>query len=198
MEISKLISEDSLDQIFFKARTYRAFSNEPVDDRVLQQIYDILKWGPTSANCCPMRLVFVRSEESKEKLIACLDKGNVSKVESAPVTAIIAMDMEFYEKMPKLAPHGDLRSYFVGNQKLIDETAFRNSSLQGAYFMIAARAVGLDCGPMSGFDNTKLDAAFFQGTAWKSNFLCNIGYGDATQLKPRQPRLAFDEACQIL
>jgi nitroreductase len=198
MQINKLISEDSLDQIFFKARTHRAFANEPIDDRVLHQIYDILKWGPTSANCCPMRVVFVKSPESKAKLISCLDKGNIPKVQSAPVTAIVAMDMEFYEKMPKLAPHGDLRSYFAGNQKLIDETAFRNSSLQGAYLLIAARAVGLDCGPMSGFDNAKLDAAFFADTKWKSNFLCNLGYGDATQLKPRQPRLSFDEACVVL
>lgn len=198
MEINKLISEDSLNQIFFKARTHRAFSNEPIDDRVLHQIYDILKWGPTSANCCPMRLVFVKSPESKQRLIECLDKGNIPKVQSAPVTAIIAMDMEFYEKMPKLAPHADLRSYFAGNPKLIEETAFRNSSLQGAYFLIAARAVGLDCGPMSGFDNAKLDAAFFADTKWKSNFLCNLGYGDATQLKPRQPRLGFEEACLVL
>lgn len=198
MEINKRISEDSLDQIFFKARTHRAFLNESIDDRVLHQIYDTLKWGPTSANCCPMRLVFVKSSEAKERLIACLDKGNIAKVRSAPVTAIIAEDMEFYEKLPKLAPHADVRSYFVGKRKLIEDTAFRNSSLQGAYFIIAARAHGLDCGPMSGFDNAKLDEAFFAGTSWKSNFLCNIGYGDATKLKARQPRLSFDEACQVV
>jgi nitroreductase len=198
VEINKRISEDSLDQIFFKARTHRAFLNESIDDRVLHQIYDTLKWGPTSANSCPMRLVFVKSSEAKERLIACLDKGNIAKVRSAPVTAIIAQDMEFYEKLPKLAPHADVRSYFFGKRKLIEDTAFRNSSLQGAYFIIAARAHGLDCGPMSGFDNAKLDEIFFASTSWKSNFICNIGYGDATKLKPRQPRLNFDEACQVV
>jgi 3-hydroxypropanoate dehydrogenase len=198
MEFYKMISEESLDQIFFKARTHRSFAPEPIEDRILQQIYDTLKWGPTSANCCPMRLTFVKSEGSKEKLIACLDKGNIEKVKSAPVTAIIAQDMEFYEKLPKLAPQGDLRSYFAGKTKLIADTAFRNSSLQGAYFIIAARALGLDCGPMSGFDNEKLDAAFFAGTKLKSNFICNLGRGDATKLHPRQPRLNFEEACEIV
>jgi 3-hydroxypropanoate dehydrogenase len=192
------IHRESLDQIFFNARTHRSFFPEPVSDDLLHRIYDVLKMGPTSANCCPARLVFVKSDEARAKLLPCLDKGNVEKVRSAPVTAIVAHDMEFYEKLPKLAPHGDVRSYFAGKPKLIEETAFRNGSLQGAYLIIAARALGLDCGPMSGFDNAKLDAALFAGTKWKSNFICNLGHGDASKLHPRQPRLDFDEACGIL
>lgn len=191
------ISSQALDQIFLKARTHKAWLPKPVPDSLLKEIYDVLKWGPTSANSCPARFVFVKGAEAKAKLLPCMDKGNVEKVEMAPVTAIIAQDMEFYEKFPKLAPHADMRKGFIGNEKLIKDTAFRNSSLQGAYFMIVARAFGLDCGPMSGFDNEKTDAAFFIGTKWKSNFICNIGYGDATKLFPRAPRLDFDEACRI-
>jgi 3-hydroxypropanoate dehydrogenase len=192
------INQQSFDQIFFNARTHRSFFPEPVSDELLHRIYDVLKMGPTSANCCPARLMFVKSSEAREKLIPCLDKGNVDKVRSAPVTAIIAYDIEFYEKLPKLSPHGDVRSYFAGKQKLIDETAFRNGSLQGAYLIIAARALGLDCGPMSGFDNAKVDATFFAGTTWKSNFICNLGHGDASKIFPRQPRLDFDVACKIV
>jgi nitroreductase len=192
------IAKEDLDLIFLKARTHRSFTDQDVSDETLHQIYDVLKMGPTSANCCPARLVFVKSEEARAKLITCLDKGNIEKVKSAPVTAIIAQDMEFYEKMPKLAPHGDSRSYFAGKPKLIADTAFRNSSLQGAYLILAARALGLDCGPMSGFDNEKLDATFFAGTTWKSNFICNLGHGDGAKIYPRQPRLDFEEACKIL
>jgi len=188
----------ALEQIFTKARTYSVWLPEPVSDELLHQIYDLMKWGATSANTSPARIVFVKSKEAKEKLLPCMAEGNVEKTKTAPVTAIIAHDMEFYEKLPKLFPHADARSWFAGNQPLIESTAFRNGTLQGAYFMIAARSLGLDCGPMSGFDNAKVDAAFFQGTPWKSNFICNIGYGDSSKLYPRSPRLDFDEACKIL
>ena len=172
--------------------------NEPVTEETLHRVYDLFKWGPTSANSSPARIVFVRTPAAKEKLLTCMAPGNIDKTKSAPVTAIVAHDMEFYEQLPKLFPHADARSWFAGNQALIDMTAFRNSSLQGAYLMLAARAMGLDCGPMSGFDNAKVDAAFFEGTKWKSNFLCNLGYGDETKLFPRSPRLSFEEACKIL
>lgn len=184
--------------IFTEARTHSAWLEKPVDDALLKQIHELCKFGPTSANCCPMRVVFVKSKEAKEKLKSCLAEGNIDKTMAAPVTAIIGMDMEFYEKLPELFPHTDARSWFVGNEKLVESTAFRNSSLQGAYFMIAARALGLDCGPMSGFDNAKIDATFFAGTKVKSNFICNLGYGDASKLYPRSPRLSFEAANQIV
>ncbi len=195
---TRSLPEEALEQIFTKARTNSGWLPEPISDDLLRQIYDLMKWGPTSANTSPARIVFVKSKEAKEKLLACMAEGNVEKTKTAPVSAIIAQDMEFYEKLPKLFPHADARSWFAGNQPLIESTAFRNSSLQGAYFMIAARSLGLDCGPMSGFDNAKVDAAFFQGTSWKSNFICNIGYGDSSKLDPRSPRLDFNEACRIL
>lgn len=184
--------------IFTEARTHSAWLDKPVDDALLKQIHELCKFGPTSANCCPMRVVFVKSKEAKEKLNPLMAEGNREKTMKAPVTAIIGMDMEFYEKLPKLFPHTDARSWFVGNDKLIESTAFRNSSLQGAYFMLAARSLGLDCGPMSGFDNAKVDEAFFGGTKVKSNFVCNLGYGDASKLHPRGPRLSFEEACKIV
>lgn len=195
---TRSLSEEALEQIFTKARTHSAWLPEPVSDKLLHQIYDLMKWGPTSANSSPVRIVFVKSKEAKEKLLPSMAQGNVEKTKTAPVTAIIAQDMEFYEKLPKLFPHADARSWFVGNKPLIESGAFRNGSLQGAYFMIAARVLGLDCGPMSGFDNEKVDAAFFQGTSWKSNFICNLGYGDSSKLYPRSPRLDFEEACKIL
>jgi 3-hydroxypropanoate dehydrogenase len=188
----------SLDQIFRTARTYRAWRDEPIADDTLRALYELMKWGPTSGNCCPARLVFVKSPAAKERLKPTLDAGNVKQTMAAPATAIVAYDLEFYEKLPMLAPHFDARSEFVGKPALISSTAFRNGSLQGAYMIIAARALGLDCGPMSGFDNAKLDAAFFPGTTWQSNFLCNLGYGDPAKLHPRAPRLAFDEACRIV
>ena len=194
----KPLSREVLDQIFLQARTHSQWLNEPVSDETLRNIYDIMKYGPTSANCLPLRIVFVRSKEAKEKLLPCMDQGNVEKTRSAPVTAVLAYDLKFYDNLPKLFPHADARSWFAGNEKLIESTAFRNSSLQGAYFMIAARAAGLDCGPMSGFDNAKVDAAFFSGTSWKSNFICNLGHGDVTKLHPRTPRLSFEEACKII
>jgi nitroreductase len=195
---TKSVSEEALEQIFTKARTHTVWLPESVSDELLQQIYDLMKWGPTSANSSPARIVFVKSKEAKDKLLPCMAEGNVEKTKTAPVSAIIAYDMEFYEKLPKLFPHAPARSWFAGNQPLIESTAFRNGSLQGAYFMIAARSLGLDCGPMSGFDNAKVDTAFFHGTSWKSNFICNIGYGDSSKLYPRSPRLDFNECCKIL
>jgi 3-hydroxypropanoate dehydrogenase len=198
METHRALPDQALGQILTKARTHTAWLPEPVTDELLQQIYDLVKWGPTSANTCPARIAFVKSKEAKEKLLPCMAPGNVEKTRTAPVSAIIAYDLEFYEKLPKLFPHTDARSWFVGNKPFIESTAFRNGSLQGAYLMIAARALGLDCGPMSGFDNAKVDAAFFEGTSWKSNFICNLGFGDVNALRPRSPRLDFGEACKIL
>ncbi len=197
-ELRMKLSGDALNQIFLKARTHSTWLQEPVSEETLHQIYDLMKWGPTSANSCPARIVFVKSKEGKGKLLPCMAPANVEKTKSAPVTAIIAQDMEFYEKLPKLFPHTDARSWFAGKKELIESTAFRNSTLQGAYFMIAARSLGLDCGPMSGFDNAKVDETFFQGTSWKSNFVCNLGHGDSSKLHPRSPRLDFNEACKII
>ena len=185
------------EQIFDRARTANGFLPDPVDDATLRRLYDMMKWGPTSANCSPARIVFVRSPEAKARLLAAVDPGNVEKTRSAPVTAIIGMDMAFYDKLPQLLPHADAKSWFEGKPTLIESTAFRNSSLQGAYFIVAARALGLDCGPMSGFDAAKLDAAFFAGTSVRSNFICNFGRGDPARLFARSPRLAFEEACTI-
>ena len=196
--MSELLSEASLDQLFRDARTFNAWLPKDVSDEQLHQLYELAKFGPTSANASPMRVVFVKSKEAKAKLAPFLSEGNRAKTIEAPVTAVIATDHEFYEQLPRLFPHADARSWFVGNQPLIDTTAFRNATLQGAYVLMAARALGLDCGPMSGFDNAGVDAAFFAGTAVKSNFLISIGHGDASRnLFPRSPRLAFDEACTI-
>ncbi len=188
----------STEQIFDNARTANAFTSRAVEDTLLHQLYDLLKWGPTSANCSPARIQFVKSAEAKANLLPCLAPANVAKSQSAPVTAIIGMDMQFFEKLPQLFPHADARSWFVGNQPMIDATAFRNSSLQGGYFIIAARALGLDCGPMSGFDAAKMDAQFWAGTAVKTNFVCTLGYADASKTFARSPRLGFAEACQIV
>jgi 3-hydroxypropanoate dehydrogenase len=196
--MSEKLAEAALDQLFRSARTFNAFLPKPVSDEQLHALYELLKFGPTSANCSPMRVVFVKSAEAKEKLKPFLSEGNRAKTMAAPVTAIIATDYEFYEKLPQLFPHADARSWFVGNQGLIDGTAFRNGTLQGAYVIMAARALGLDCGPMSGFDSAGVDQAFFAGTPVKSNFLINIGYGDSGKdLFPRSPRLSFDEACRV-
>ncbi len=196
--MSNTIGSDGLDLIFRNARTHNVWLDKPVEDALLQQVYDLAKMGPTSANMCPMRIVFVKSKEAKEKLKPALDAGNVDKTMKAPVTAIIGMDIHFYEKLPKLFPHADAKAWFKDlPEGVLEYIALRNSSLQGAYFMLAARSLGLDCGPMSGFDNAKVDAAFFAGTTVKSNFLCNLGHGDATKLYPRSPRLSFAEACQI-
>jgi 3-hydroxypropanoate dehydrogenase len=196
--MSEKLAEAALDQLFRHARTYNAFLPKEVSDAQLHALYELAKFGPTSANSSPMRLVFVKSKEGKEKLKPFLSEGNRAKTMAAPVTAIVANDHTFYEKLPQLFPHADARSWFVGNQDLIDRTAFRNATLQGAYVIMAARAIGLDCGPMSGFDNAGVDEVFFAGTPIKSNFLINIGYGDASRdLFPRSPRLSFDEACRV-
>ncbi len=196
--MSEILQDAGLDLLFRQARTYRAWRDEPVSEVLIQAIYDLAKMGPTSANCSPMRVVFVTSAAAKERLRPALDKGNVEKTMTAPATAIIGYDLAFYEKLPFLAPHADMRAMFAGKPALIEETAKRNSSLQGAYLMLAARALGLDCGPMSGFDRKKVDAEFFPHSEIRSNFLCNIGYGDKGALHPRQPRLAFDDACDIV
>lgn len=196
--MSEMLSEAALDQLFRSARTFNAWLPKEVSDEQLHQLYELAKFGPTSANSSPMRVVFVKSKEAKATLSPFLSEGNRAKTMAAPVTAIVATDHEFYEKLPQLFPHADARSWFFGNQPLIDTTAFRNGSLQGAYLIMAARSIGLDCGPMSGFDNAGVDAAFFAGTSIKANFLINIGYGDASRdLFPRSPRLSFDEACRI-
>jgi 3-hydroxypropanoate dehydrogenase len=207
------LQDESLDQLFRQARTFRAWRDEPVSDDTLRRLYELMKWGPTSANTCPARVVLVRSREAKERLRPALASGNVEKTMTAPVTAIIAYDLLFYEKLPRLSPHNKgLRDLYAGNPSLVEATAKRNSSLQGAYLILAARALGLDCGPMSGFDNSKVDAEFFgagkecEGCEQeffpaghvKSNFLCNLGYGDPSRLHPRAPRLDFAEACTLL
>ena len=192
------LTQEDLAVLFTEARTHNAWQDKPVTDAQLKQIYDLMKWGATSANCSPARLVFVKSDAEKEKLVSCMGEGNQDKTRAAPVTVIIGMDMAFYEKLSQLFPHTDARSWFAGNPALIESTAFRNSSLQGAYLMLAARAVGLDCGPMSGFDADKVNASFFAGTEIKVNFVCSLGYGVAEKLFPRSPRLAFDEACKIV
>ena len=197
--MSNVLSSEDLDVIFRNARTHNVWLEKPVDGALLQQVYDLAKMGPTSANMCPLRIVFVKSTEAKQRLKPALDAGNVDKTMKAPVTAILGMDIHFYEKLPKLFPHADAKAWFKDlPESVLEYVALRNSSLQGAYFMLAARALGLDCGPMSGFDNAKVDAAFFAGTTVKSNFLCNLGYGDASKLYPRSPRLSFDEACKLI
>ncbi|WP_333679027.1 malonic semialdehyde reductase [Dyella sp.] len=196
--MSEKLAEAALDQLFRTARTYNAFLPREVTDEQLHALYELAKFGPTSANSSPMRLVFVKSAAAKEKLKPFLSEGNRAKTLAAPVTAIVATDHAFYEKLPHLFPHADARSWFVGNQALIDTTAFRNATLQGAYVIMAARSIGLDCGPMSGFDNAGVDQAFFAGSTIKSNFLINIGYGDSSRdLFARSPRLSFDEACRV-
>jgi len=197
-ETTKHASDADLDLLFREARTYTAWQARDVALETVIEAYNIARMGPTSANSCPMRIVFLKSEEAKARILPALAPTNVEKSRTAPIVAIIAYDTEFYEKLPKLYPPADARSWFVGNQPLIDETAFRNGTLGGAYFMIAARAVGLDCGPMSGFDATKVNAEFFPDGKWKADFVCNLGYGDRSKVYPRSPRLEFDEACVVL
>jgi 3-hydroxypropanoate dehydrogenase len=192
------LEDRALDTLFRTARTHNGWQPEPVGEPLLRAIYDLAKWGATSANCSPARFVFVVSKAAKEKLRPALIPGNVEKTMAAPATVVIGYDLEFYEHLPKLFPHDDARSWFVGNDELIRTTAFRNGTLQGAYLMLAARALGLDCGPMSGFDNAKADAAFFSGSRVKSNFICNLGIGDPSKLFPRSPRFSFDEVCRIV
>ena len=209
----RMADETCLDVIFRNARTHTAWLDKPVSDETLRQLYDVMKWGPTSANTNPARFVFIRTKQAKERLRPSLAPGNVEKTMAAPVVVIVAYDLKFYEKLPRLFPHSpSMRELFASNPQLVEMTARRNSSLQGAYLIIAARALGLDCGPMSGFDNAKLDMEFFDAGREcencdqeffpeghvKSNFLINLGYGDPSKLHPRNPRLAFEEACTLL
>ena len=189
--------DPAIRRIFHDARTHVAWTDRPVADETLRELYETLRWGPTAANCCPLRVAFVKSREAKERLRPALSPGNVDKTMAAPVTAIVAYDLAFPDTLPKLFPHTDARSWYAGNEPYILETAARNGSLQGGYLMLAARALGLDCGPMSGFNAEKVNQAFFAGSSWRANFLCNLGYGDAAKLHPRSPRLSFEEACRI-
>jgi len=192
------ISRGALDQLFSEARTHSAWLPEPVPVELLRKVYELARLGPTSANGSPARFVFLTTAGAKALLEPVLAHGNVDKTMAAPVTVIIAWDTEFHEHLPGLFPQADMRSYFVGNKPLTEENVFRNSSLQAAYFILAARALGLDCGPMSGFDAAKLNAAFFPDGKWKVNLLCNLGYGDPSKLHPRNPRLNFEEASVTL
>jgi 3-hydroxypropanoate dehydrogenase len=192
------ISEMDIETLFTGAHTHHVWLDKQVDDALLVRAYDLAKMCPTSANGQPMRILFLRSSEAKKRLTPALNTGNITQSETAPVVAIIAMDTEFYEHLPKLYPHANAKSWFAGKSQAIHDTAFRNSSLQGAYFLMALRAVGLDTGAVSGFDNAKVDAEFFTGTTYKSNFIINIGYGDVSKLYPRNPRFEFDEACRII
>ena len=192
------ITDQALNQLFREARTFSAWLPKRIAAEVLREVYDLARMGPTSANSTPARFVFLESEAAKARLLPALAPLNVEKTKAAPVTVIIAWDTEFYENLPRLFPQADMRAHFVGNQPLIHETAFRNGSLQGGYFILAARALGLDCGPMSGFDQAKVNTEFFPDGKWKANFLCNLGYGDRSKLWPRNPRLEFDEACRVL
>lgn len=195
---TQTLNESGKDLLFREARTYSTWQDKAVEDSVLQELYNLMKFAPTSANCSPARFVFLKSDEAKERLRPYLAEGNVDKTMSAPVVTIIAKDMKFYEHLPKLFPHTDAKSWFVGKPDYIEETAYRNGSLQGAYFIMAARSVGLDCGPMSGFDSDGVNKEFFSGTDYISNFLCNLGYGIKEDLHPRSPRFAFDEVCEII
>lgn len=196
--MSTPVQESVLNQLFVDARTHNAWLDKDVPDTLLRQLVDLVKMAPTSANCSPARFVFVKSDAAKEKLKPFLSGNNAEKTMQAPVCAIIGQDMEFYEQLPRLFPHTNAKAWFVGKQQKIDETAFRNATLQGAYLMMAARALGLDCGPMSGFEPAGVDAAFFAGTNVKSNFLCNLGYGDASALLGRSPRFEFEDMAQIV
>jgi 3-hydroxypropanoate dehydrogenase len=211
---SHRLSDDTFNALFTEARTHSAWLDRPVEDDLLHQLYELMKWGPTSANCCPVRILFLRTRKAKERLRAALQPTNIDKTMKAPVTAIIAYDSKFYETLPRLFPAmPSMKEMFAKSPELAASTAIRNGTLQGAYFILAARSLGLDCGPMSGFDNAKVDQEFFPAPvreaaaadggfigagAVKSNFLCNIGYGDTARLHPRGPRLEFGEACQLL
>ena len=185
------------EQLFTAARTQNGYLDTPVADDTLRALYELMKWGPTAANSSPARLAFVRTPEARERLLACMSPGNVAKVQQAPVTVIVGMDLEFHHHLPVLFPHVDARAWFEGKPAMIETSAMRNSSLQGGYLILAARALGLDCGPMSGFDAKRLDAAFWAGTSVKTNFVCTLGHGDPTKLFPRSPRLTFEQACRL-
>ncbi len=196
-ETAAPLDDRALDQLFRAARTQNKWQDRPVPDAKLHELYDLLKWGPTSANSSPARFVFIRTPEGKAKLKEALSAGNTEKTMTAPVTVIVCYDSYFYDKLGQLFPHADAKPWFTSSPEFAEKTAFRNGSLQGAYLMLAARAVGLDVGAMSGFDNAKVDELFLFGTGWKSNFLVNLGYGDPAGLFPRSPRLSFDEAARL-
>ncbi len=195
--MTQALDAAALATLFTEARSHNGWTTEPVSDELLQQVYDLVKMGPTSANCSPARFVFVRTPEGKERLKPALSAGNLDKTMSAPVTVIVAWDTAFYDKLPELFPHADARSWFTGSAEVAHETAFRNGTLQAAYLILAARSLGLDAGPMSGFDKAQVNAEFFAGTTWTANFLINLGHGDASKVFGRLPRLAFDDACQL-
>ncbi len=198
MAISQSLEQSALSQLFIDARTHNSWQDKPVTDEQIKGLYELLKFAPTSVNCNPARFLFIKSPQAKERLLACVTPGNLEKTRAAPVTAIIGMDLDFYEQLPKLFPHVDAKSWFVGKDAYIESTAFRNSALQGAYLTMAVRALGLDCGAMSGFDADKVNAEFFPDGRVKVNFLLNIGYGNSASLMPRQPRPSFAEVCRIL
>ena len=193
-----MMAEEALGPLLRDARTHYSWTGAPVSDETLAQLYDAVKFGPTSANSSPARFVFLRSAEAKERLRPALSAGNLEKTLAAPVVTIVAWDPRFYDRLPELFPHADARAWFAGNDALAEETASRNSTLQGAYLILAARALGLDCGPMSGFDRARVDAIFFAESGWRSNFLVNLGYGDGVGIYPRAPRLEFTDACVLL
>ncbi|HSU06897.1 MAG TPA: malonic semialdehyde reductase [Acetobacteraceae bacterium] len=194
-----MLDAAGLEQLFRTARTHNKFTDEPVSDETLRELYDLLKWGPTSANSSPARFLFLRTQDAKERLAQALSAGNLEKTMAAPVTVIVAYDPRFYEHLPRLFPHNpEAQSWFTSNEALAAATAFRNGTLQGAYLIMAARALGLDTGPMSGFDNDKVDQEFLRGRGWRSNFLVNLGHGDPAGVRPRSPRLDFEDACQLL
>jgi 3-hydroxypropanoate dehydrogenase len=197
VRVAEPLDQAVLDQLFLEAHTQRLWLDRPLSDDVLRKAYDLARMAPTSGNCQPLRIHFVRSPAAKEKLRACLSEGNVKQTMAAPATAIFAADFEFYEFLPRLYPQADARSWYAGNETAIRDGAQLNATLQAGYFILAARSLGLDCGPMGGFDRAKTDAAFFAGTSWKSLFICNLGYGDPAGYRPRNPRLDFSEACKI-
>ena len=196
--MNQALSTEVLQQLFTEARTHHAWKNQDVPNELLHSLYELTKWGPTSLNSSPMRILFIKSNEQKEKLYPALMGSNIEQVKAAPVVAIVSFDEKFFNELPTLFPAFDARPMFTSNPAASESTAFRNSSLQGAYLMLAARALGLDVCPMSGFDNAKVDEAFFKGTSWRSNFICNIGYGDTSKLYPRGPRLSFEQVCKIV
>ncbi len=196
--MNKILADDALDMLFRNARTPRAWTQRPLPPGLLERAYDLAKLGPTSANCSPLRIVFCTSGEARQRLAGCAASGNQARILAAPGTAIFAYDLEFYEYLPELFPHTDARAWFAGKPPHIETTARRNATLQAAYYILAARACGLDAGPMSGFDNDKVDAAFLAGTTFRSDFICAFGYADATSLQDRHPRFAFDRVCQVI
>lgn len=195
--MSHALSQDAIHQLFDNARTHNAWLDKPVDPALLHTLYEHVKFGPTAANCCPLRIVFVTSPAAKERLLACMSPGNVEKTRNAPVTAILAHDTAFHEQLPKLFPHADAKSWYDGNDAKIARDGLTNAWLQAGYFIMAARALGLDCGPMGGFDAAQVNAEFFPDGKWAADIVCNLGYGDVSKLFPRNPRLSFEEACRI-